>query len=91
MKNTITILMILIFFIGSYYLLFNKKEDSIKVGQTWKYVFDEDNPYSEPYIQYRKVIDISGEYVLYVKNGKDTLNERKYWFVVGSKCIYNCK
>ena len=65
-------------------------EDSIKVEQTWKHTLFEDNPYRKAVIDYREVIEITGEYVLYVENNKDTLHEKKYWFVVSSKCVRNC-
>ena len=66
------------------------KENSIKVGQTWKYTYGIDNPYENAHIHYNKVIDVTGDYVLYIKDGKDTVNEKKYWFVVNSECIDNC-
>ena len=66
------------------------KESSIDVGQTWKYTENEDNPYEKVETTYKEVIEITGEYVLYIKDGKDTLNEKKYWFVVGSECVSNC-
>ena len=65
--------------------------ESIKVGQTWKQTFNEDNPYETVRVNYKKVIEITGEYVLYTMNDKDTLNEKKYWFVVSSQCVDNCR
>jgi len=65
-------------------------EDSIKVGQTWKYTYGIDNPYERAKIHYREVIEITGEYVLYIEDKKDTLNDKKYWFVVNSECVSNC-
>lgn len=65
-------------------------EESIKVGQTWKYTYGIDNPYEPARIYYKEVIEITGEYVLYIKDKKDTLNEKKYWFVVNNECVSNC-
>jgi hypothetical protein len=65
-------------------------ENSIKVGQTWKHTLFEDDPYRKVVVDYREVIEITGEYVLYVENKKDTLHEKKYWFVVNSECVSNC-
>ena len=62
---------------------------SIKVGQTWKYTYNDDNPYEKATINYKEVIEITGEYVLYIENKKDTLNENKFWFVLG-ECVSNC-
>ena len=66
------------------------KEDKIKVGQNWKYTYGVDNPYEKAIIHYREVIEITGEYVLYIQDKKDTLNDKKYWFVVSSECVKNC-
>lgn len=66
------------------------KEDKINVGQTWKYTYGIDNPYEKARIHYREVIEITGEYVLYIEDKKDTLNDKKYWFVVSSECVQNC-
>jgi hypothetical protein len=65
-------------------------EDNIKVGQIWKETLYEDDPYRKAVIDYKEVIEITGKYVLYVKNKKDTLHEKKYWFVVNSECVSNC-
>ncbi len=65
-------------------------KDSIKVGQTWKQTLFEDDPYRKAVIDYKEVIEITGEYVLYIENDKDTLHEKKYWFVVRSECVSNC-
>lgn len=65
-------------------------EGSIKVGQTWKYTYGIDNPYEPAKIYYQEVIELTDEYVLYVQNKKDTLHEKKYWFVVSSECVSNC-
>ena len=65
-------------------------KDTIKVGQVWKMTYNEDNPYKKATINYNEVIEITGEYLLYVKNKRDTVSEKKYWFVVGSKCVSNC-
>jgi hypothetical protein len=68
-----------------------KLESDIQVGQTWIYIYQEDNPYEPTIIWQDKVIEIKGEYVLYVRDGKDTFNDSKYWFIVGHQCITNCK
>ena len=62
----------------------------IKLGQTWKYVGNENNPYEKAIIHYNKIIDVTGEYVLYIQDGKDTLNDKKFWFVIGSELIQPC-
>lgn len=66
------------------------EEDKIKVGQTWKTVIGEKNPYEKPTFLYRKVIDIQGDYVQYIENKKDTLNDSKYWFLVSAKLVEDC-
>lgn len=58
------------------------KEDSIKVGQTWKYSIGTDNPFEKGFITYKEVIDVKGNYVLYINENKDTVSETKSWFVV---------
>lgn len=77
--------------LASFTLECNRKEDSVKVGQVWKESHYKDNPYRDEEVNYKKVIDISGDYVLYIMNEKDTLNELLYWFVVNSECIENCE
>lgn len=62
----------------------------IKLGQTWKYVGNENNPYEKAIIHYNRIIDVTGEYVLYIQDNKDTLNDTKFWFVIGSELIQPC-
>jgi len=62
-------------------------EGSIEVGQIWKQTLHEDDPYQKAEIYYKEVIEITGDYVLFVQNKKDTLHQKKYWFVVSSECI----
>ena len=62
--------------------VFYSKEDSIKIGQTWKYSFEMDNPFKKGFVTYKEVIDIKGDYVLYIRENGDTASETKRWFVV---------
>ncbi len=66
------------------------EKNKIKVGQTWKVVIGEKNPYEKPIFLYRKVIDIQGDYVQYIQNKKDTLNDSKYWFLVSAELLQDC-
>ena len=65
-------------------------EDTIEVGQIWKETINRDNPYKKATIFYKEVIEITGEYVLYVESKKDTIPEKKFLFVVSSECVSNC-
>lgn len=67
--------------------VFYSKEDLIKVGQTWKYSFGMDNPFEKGFVRYREVIDIKGDYVLYINEEGDTLSETKRWFVVSGEIL----
>ena len=66
------------------------KEDKIKVGQTWKLVLGEKNPYKKPTIYYNRVIDIQGDYVQYIQDGKDTLSDSKRWFLISAELVEDC-
>ena len=63
------------------------KEESIEVGQTWKYEHGHDNPFKKPTIHWKRVIDVQGDYVLYVQDNRDTLSDKKQWFIISSKLI----
>tara|TARA_R110000868_G_C10341607_1_gene715288 strand:+ start:233 stop:514 length:282 start_codon:yes stop_codon:yes gene_type:complete len=65
-------------------------EDTIEVGQVWKYTMNKDNPYEKVITHYNEVIEITGDYVLFIENKKDTINEKKHWFTVSSECVINC-
>ena len=65
----------------------NIKEHTVAVGQVWKETCHQDDPYQKADIHYKKVIEITGDYVLYIQDDKDTLHEKKYWFVVCSEII----
>ena len=68
-----------------------KLESDIQVGQTWVRIYQEDNPYEPTIIWHDEIVDIQGEYLLYVRDGKDTFNDSKYWFIKGHKFITNSK
>lgn len=87
-RNLAKWLLVAVFF----FTLFSckKQESDIKKGQTWKVVIGEKNPYEKPIFLYRKVIDIQGDYVQYIENKKDTLNDSKYWFLVSAVLVEDC-
>ena len=66
------------------------EEDKIKVGQTYKLVIGEKNPYRKPTFHYNRVIDIQGDYVQYVEDGKDTLSDSKRWFLISAELVEDC-
>lgn len=66
------------------------EEHKIKVGQTWKLVLGEKNPYEKPTFRYNRVIDIHGDYVQYIQDGKDTLSDSKRWFLISSELVEDC-
>ncbi|MEJ8803148.1 hypothetical protein [Pontibacter sp. H249] len=51
----------------------------VKAGQVWRYVLHEDNPFREPKTYDALILDVKGDYALYIENG-DTLSGRKSWF-----------
>lgn len=68
-----------------------KKVIELKVGQTWKYRYNADNPYEKSPMLFRTIIDVEGEYVQYVQDGGDTLSDSKSMFVVNSVLVEQCK
>ena len=80
---------ILILSISFSYNLLIKKSDSpeILIGQVWKTTRHADNPYEETVVYLDSIIDVKHSYVLYVRDGKDTMNRSKHWFVVNSELI----
>lgn len=87
-RNCLKMLLVAVFFP----LLFSceSKEGEIKVGQTYKLVIGERNPYEKPTFHYNRVIDIQGDYVQYVEDGKDTLSDSKRWFLISSELVEDC-
>lgn len=81
-------LLVAVFFVT----LFSCKsdEDKIKLGQKYKVVYGEENPYEKPIFHYNKVIDIQGDYVQYIQDGKDTLSDSKRWFLVSAVLVEDC-
>ena len=82
------LLCVIIVFTVKYFIEF--KKNSLKVNQVWKKTFFEENPFIENEVYYRKVIDIKGNYVLYLEDN-DTLSCSKFTFINGeSECVENC-
>ena len=54
-------------------------DTEVKVGQVWRYVLHEDNPFKEPQNYDALILDVKGDYALYLENG-DTLSGRKSRF-----------
>lgn len=67
------------------------KAIELKVGQTWKYSYNSDNPYEKSPMIYRTIIDLEGNYVQYVQDGGDTLSDSQRNFVVNSVLFEQCK
>jgi hypothetical protein len=90
----IALCFILVYVCGLFAIQFmetgNITQSSIKVGQVWEVTYNRDNPYEENITFRNNVIGVDNGYVLYVQNGKDTLNETKRWFVILSECVENC-
>lgn len=66
------------------------KEQSLKVGQTWIWVSNKDNPFEISKVYEQKIIGIKDGYVWFVSNKKDTLSMSKEMFVIGSELQENC-
>ena len=72
------------------FLLFScGNSEKVEVGQTWRYILDENNPYEKPIFIDDIIIDVQGEYVLFIRNKKDTLSKNKRWFTRYSTLIKN--
>ncbi len=65
------------------------KEQSLKVGQTWIWVLNQDNPFKVSKVYEQKIIGIKDDYVWYVENKKDTLSMSKRMFVLGAELQEN--
>jgi|TARA_R110000824_G_scaffold106610_1_gene251925 hypothetical protein len=66
------------------------KEHSLKVGQTWIWASNKDNPFKSSEVYEQKIIGIKDGYVWYIQNKKDTLSMSKRMFVVGAELQENC-
>lgn len=87
----ILVLFGIVFLLLSFTFTCNRKENTVEVGQIWKSSYYENDPYREEVNYYNEIIDLPEDYVVYIQNGKDTLSETRYWFVVKSECVENCK
>jgi hypothetical protein len=65
------------------------KEHSLKVGQTWVWTSNKDNPFKSSKVYEQKIIGIKNGYVRYVEDKKDTLSMRITTFVVGAELQEN--
>lgn len=65
-----------------------RNNDSIEIGQIWKLTLYEDDPHRDAEVYFQKIVGIEGDYIFYIENnGKDTLKEEMYWFVVLSERV----
>jgi len=63
--------------------------EDVKVGQTWKSIHDERNPFSDTnMVHTKRVVDVKNNYVLYVFDGKDTLSKHKARFRSGYELVF---
>jgi len=58
---------------------------SLKIGQTWIQTVNVENPFDKTPKNYKRVLDIKEDYVLYILNEKDTLSVKKDSFVFECK------
>tara|TARA_R110000772_G_scaffold95789_1_gene194129 strand:- start:2889 stop:3137 length:249 start_codon:yes stop_codon:yes gene_type:complete len=65
------------------------KENSIEIGQVWEYIPVDENPFKKKIFSSDSVIDVKGDYVLFIRNG-DSISQRKSWFIIGYECVRNC-
>jgi hypothetical protein len=63
------------------------KSNSIKPGQVYKYTHGEDNPFEKPFVQINRVLEVKGDYVLYVNQEGDTSSTTSRLFMYNSKQI----
>lgn len=65
-----------------------RKHNKIEIGQVYKYVENDDNPFEEDIIHYNLVLDIKGDFVLYYDSViKDTISERKSVFLWDTELV----
>jgi len=79
-------LAIVTFFTTHYFLIKeeHKKEATIEIGQVWLYNDDANNPFNSEKPRHRTVLDVKGDYILYVNVFKDTLSVSKRVFIKNS-------
>lgn len=58
---------------------------TLSVGDVWTYQANSDNPFSKSPVRVNRVIDLKGDYVLFVQNEEDTISTTRRWFIIGSK------
>lgn len=58
----------------------SEPEREYKAGQTWRLIINDENPFEKPYNIDKKIIAVKGDYILYIRNGRDTLSDNKLWF-----------
>ena len=83
----IALFIAVVVFLTTHYFIIkeeHKKEATIAVGQVWLYNDDANNPFNLENPRHRTVLDIKGDYVLYVNVFKDTLSVSKGVFIRNS-------
>jgi len=90
-KKTKIILLIssvLLFFFYMYISNTFIARPKLEVGQVYKYVENDDNPFEEDIIHYQLVISIKGNFVLYYDSVfKDTVSDRKSIFLWDAELV----
>lgn len=59
---------------------------NVRKGDIWVKEFDTDNPFEEVKRDTLHIIDVKGDYCLYINNG-DTISDTKHWTVICGRRI----
>jgi len=90
-KKTKTIIVISSVLLFLFYMYITNTFDTrpkLEVGQVYKYVENDDNPFEEDVVHYQLVVSIKGNFVLYYDSVfKDTVSERKSIFLWDAELV----
>jgi len=64
-----------------------KTDVKLEVGQVWVAEYNLDNPYKKVQRDTLKILDLKNDYILYLKNGKDTCSDKRFWFLISTRLV----
>jgi len=86
-SGEIVTFLFIILIVSLLFYVFRDRTNELKPGQIWVWEYNSDNPYAKKIIHYDKIISTNGKYLLYVEDGKDTVSDKKLYFMETRKII----
>lgn len=81
-------------FLFAMYWLFTQTfptKEELKIGQTWVYIQETEDPFKQSPPEYRKIIDIKNDYIQFIINDNDTTSVTKKEFLIDCNILTDTK